>query len=115
MSRRAPAYTPLCNKILRFYFSDPQRTEFISVTAQRQFEAVKLALKSSSPYEIKLLHSIVPFKDKDQDLLDSYIQKRLLSLGLNREEQDYFYNLLRSINYRIAVQLGYIERKQGIY
>ena len=112
MSRNVPAFTPMCNKILRFYFSDPNRESFQNDLARRQFEAARDSLEQLPRWDVDLLRSIIPFNDGCRDISDSYIPRRLNALSMNREKQNYFYDLLRRANNKIAVRMGYIEEKK---
>ena len=113
MSKRAPEYTPMCNKHLRFYFSNPNRTEFRSVLAQRQFSAVEKALKTLSTHERDWLKTIIPGTN-GRDLLDSYIARNLKDSGSSAADIESFYNLLRRVNIKIAICLEYAEDNKEV-
>ncbi len=112
MSRNVPAFTPMCNRVLRFYFSNPNRESFQSDLARRQFEAARDSLEKLPRRDMDLLRSIVPYNDGCRDISDSYIPRRLNALGMSREKQNYFYDLLRKLNLEIAICMGYIEDKK---
>ena len=115
MSKRAPEYAPMCNKHLRFYFANPNRTEFRSYLAQRQFTAVETVIKTLSDSERKWLEAIIPGSN-GRDLLDSYIVQNLKDSGASEAEIDRFYRLLRRVNLKIAICLGYAEdNKESIH
>lgn len=108
MSRRAPEYMPMCNKHLRFYFSNPNRTEFRSYIAEKQFRAVERAISSVNEKERKWLNAIIPGR-VNNDLLDSYIVRNLRNSGATNNEIEKFFTMLRKVNAKIAIDLGYIE------
>lgn len=49
VSRGKPPYLPLVNSHLRFFFSDPDRQTFASITERRKHDAVRLALDALTP------------------------------------------------------------------
>lgn len=114
MSKRAPEYTPMCNKHIRFYLSNPNRQEFRSYIAQKQFLAVEKALNALSAKERYWVSEILPGNGSN-DLLDSYIVRNLRDSGANESQIEQFFTLLRRVNRKIAVDLGYVEdNKQSI-
>lgn len=114
MSKRAPEYTPMCNKHIRFYLSNPNRQEFRSYIAQKQFLAVEKALKGLSAKERDWVSEILP-GNGNNDLLDSYIVRNLRDSGASESQIEQFFTLLRRVNRKIAVDLGYVEdNKQSI-
>lgn len=114
MSKRAPEYTPMCNKHIRFYLSNPNRKEFRSYIAQKQFSVVEKVFGELTNHERAWLSAILP-GDGNNDLLDSYIVRNLRDSGASEKQIEHFYKLLRRVNRKIAVDLGYVEdNKQSI-
>ena len=112
MSARAPEYTPMCNRHLRFYLSDPNRTEFQDYIAEKQFRAVEKVLADFSPEERSRLKEVMVCPGRSRDLTDSYIRPRLSELGYTSAEANDFYALLTRINKKIAISLGYIAGRR---
>lgn len=108
MSKRAPEYTPMCNKHIRFYLSNPNRQEFRSYIAQKQFLAVQKVMLSISEKEREWISSILP-GNGNNDLLDSYIVHNLRNSGATEKQVEQFFKLLRRVNLKIAADLGYVE------
>jgi len=109
MSRRSPPYTPLCNRHLRFYFSNPERTEFQDSIAERQFKAARDAVTAIPESDRQWLADIIWPTRSTGDLLDCYIGQRLENRGLSEQEIDRFYWLLLRVNRQIAISLQYIS------
>lgn len=109
MSRRAPAYTPLCNRHVRFYFSNPERQQFQDVVSERQFLAVKAAVSELPEQDRQWLKSVIFPSSRNADLLDAYIWQRLEMQGVSRAEVDRFSQMLLRINRKIAISLGYVS------
>jgi len=112
MSKRDPAYTPMCNKHIRFYFSDPNRTSFDNKLSEKQFYAVQSVFQGLSKADYLLLEKIMPYNG-NMDLIDSYIIKNLHGQNATKNEMDSFFILLRKVNYQIAINMEYITRKNG--
>ncbi|MGI5849446.1 MAG: hypothetical protein ACOX8Q_05210 [Christensenellales bacterium] len=49
VSRGKPPWTPLVNSHMRFYFSNPDKQDFTSVTERRKHDAVRFALDALTP------------------------------------------------------------------
>ncbi len=105
-------YTPLCNKHIRFYFSNPYRSEFKDYIAKKQFNAVKKVLSKQSEENIALLKKYVAHKKTRGDLFDDYIENNIKNSGCSKKCAEYFFRLLYKINRSIAVELGYIPCPQ---
>ena len=113
MSYRSPEYTPMCNKHLRFYLSNPERTEFQDHIAERQFRAVEKALGGFSDVELERLKDIMLSPNCSRDLTDSYISIQLRVLGFSAAEANDFYKTLHTLNKQVAISLGYIAGKRS--
>lgn len=111
MSKRSPEYTPMCNKHLRFYLSNPSRTEFRSKVAERQFKAVEKVFSRLSDSDKEWLTEIMPGTG-NCDITDSYIFRNLQVAGADKPAVDRFYLLLNTVNRRIAIELGYVEENK---
>ena len=59
VSRGKPPYLPLVNSHMRFFFSDPMRQDFASVTERRKHDAVKSALDTLTPPDRKHIRAIM--------------------------------------------------------
>ncbi len=108
MSKRAPEYTPMCNKHIRFFLSNPHRQEFRSYIAQKQFFVVEKVFNGLTKQEQEWISLILP-GDGSNDLLDSYIVRKLKENGASNKQIENFYKLLRRVNLKIAIDLGYVE------
>lgn len=113
MSYKAPEYTPLCNRHLRFYLSNPDRKAFSDQVAKRQFLAVQRAMRSMPEQEVEQLRTILLAPDRSRDLTDSYISRQLAALEYTEREINAFYQALSRINKQVAIILGYIPGKKA--
>ena len=112
MGKHSPPYTPMCNRHLRYFLSDTERTEFDDALAEKQFRAVESVYTALAPYWQERLKAIIPYAGR-ADLLDSYIFNRLADSGATPKEIDKFYRTLRYVNLQIAIALGYVSGKKS--
>lgn len=110
MSKRDPAYSPLCNKHIRFYLADTNRQAFNNDLAEKQFRAVEKVFNTLSQNERNILTLIMPMPERTTaDLIDSYIMDNLRRKEVSTNEVNRFWILLRHVNRLIAIEMGYIE------
>lgn len=108
MSCRAPVYTPMCNKILRFYFKYPNMTCFRNDLERRQHKAARAAVDTLSPADRMIVERLVS-DPGSMDLLDSYIFRRMKACGWDETRIERYSVLLRGLQKKVALSMGYIE------
>lgn len=108
MSCRAPVYTPMCNKLLRFYFKYPEMTHFRNDLERRQHEAARTAVDTLSPTDRMIVEQLMS-NPGSMDLLDSYIYRRMKASGWDESRIERYCVLLRGLQKKVAVSMGYIE------
>ncbi len=107
------AYTLLCNKHIRFYFTNPQRTKFRDHIAEKQFRAVQKIIFEQTPENVALLKNIIFPKIDRGDYYDVYIDKNIEKSTCSKESGEYTCSLLYKVNRSIAIELGYIAGPQS--
>jgi hypothetical protein len=114
-SKNVKPYAPLCHSHLRYYFSNPERTTFTSDISERQFKAVKTILSQLEPKDLSLIKTLVYPIEGTLDLADTYITRRMEELATIKESgKGYYYKLLRQVDRKLAITLGYIpDMREG--
>lgn len=103
-----PSYTPLVNKHLRFYFSNPDRDSFSSSVDEKQFNAVKSVLQAYSTGDKSLIRAIISPTSPDRrgdKCIASNIERITERTGVSQNE---LHTLLARVSKDIAIYLEYI-------
>lgn len=115
-SRGIPPYTMLCNHHFRFYYSNPNRTEFRNHVERKQFLATEKVLKDISSTEYETIKQVItPPKTGRANRDNNYIGlnvKRLCSR--TQLDQGAVYDLLRKVTRALALELEYIGEIGGV-
>lgn len=113
-----PAYTPMCNSHLRFYFSDPKRVTFRNAVEERQFQTVKKIISSLPANKFEIIRELILPNGEHVDISDSYLRRRINQRAMDEGKQPgYYYRLFQRLTKRIAIELNYIsvpEKEQTI-
>lgn len=112
MTKRRPAYAPLVNKHLRFYFSNPERTHFETSVDEKQFKAVSDVVKQLTPRDFRTMQAIIKPR-QDPPVGDSYIGNNIEEIArLSNFNSKGLYSLFNAVSKNIAIQLEYIPRER---
>lgn len=101
------AYEPLCNKHIRFFITNPNKSEFADYVSEKQYKAVAKAFGKLSKKEQYLLKYVMQMNGL-RDLYDTYIERNLIARGFSPAKKQEFYKMLRGVQRDIAIELGYI-------
>ena len=103
-------HCPLVRSKMRWYFKNPDLTEFTSPLGEQHYTTVRDTLSKLSPKDYELIKTLVLGTDEYlPDYHDNYIKRHLNDMGVSQPEHDRVMRLLWNTDYSIAVALGFIE------
>lgn len=103
-------HCPLVRSKMRWYFKNPDLTEFTSQLAEKHYTTVRDALNKLSDKDYDLIKKLVlGTTEYTPDYYDNYIKSQLDSMGVSQYERDRVMRLLWNTDYNIAVMLGFVE------
>ena len=95
------SYVPLVNHHMRFYFTDPNRTEFENPLCEKQFNACRDVMRKLSKEDLDMVKSIITGHARIRDTVSDYSISHMVS-------PIYIYGVLRAVAKEIAIALEYV-------